>query len=58
MLEMEKRKREMTYFIDNIFIGKKYSKEIKRAYENLKEIEKENEDLKQYYQFIEQQFKK
>ena len=40
MLEKEKRKRDMTFFIDSIFCDKKYSKEIKRAYENLREIEK------------------
>lgn len=57
MLEIEKRKREMTYFIDSIFSDKKYSKEIKIAFDKLKEIEKENDELKQYYQFIEKQFK-
>ena len=57
MLEIEKRNREMTYFIDSIFSDKKYSKEIKIAFDKLKEIEKENDELKQYYQFIEKQFK-
>ena len=56
MLEKEKRKREMTFFIDSIFCDKKYSKEIKRTYENLREIEKENKNLTKYYQFIKKQF--
>ena len=56
MLDAEKRKREMTYFIDSIFSDEKYATEIKRAYEILNELQKENEDLKQYYQYIKEQF--
>ena len=56
MLEKEKMKREITFFIDSIFCDRKYSKEIKRAYENLKEMEKENKDLNTYYKFIEKEF--
>ena len=56
MLEKEKRKREMTFFIDSVFCDRKYSKEIKRAYEDLKEIEKENKNLTKYYQYVKKQF--
>lgn len=56
MLEKEKMKREMTFFIDSVFCDRKYSKEIKRAYENLKEIEKENKNLAKYYQYVKKQF--
>lgn len=58
MLEQEKRKREMTFFIDSVFDDKKYSKEIKKAYKNLQEIETENNELNKYYQFIKNAFEK
>lgn len=56
MKEREKRRREMTYFIDEIFSDKKYKKEIKKAFDKLKELEQENKEIEKYYNFVKEKF--
>ncbi len=56
MKEREKRRREMTYFIDDIFSDKKYKKEIKKAFDSLKDLEQENKEIEKYYNFVKEKF--
>lgn len=56
MKERENRRREMTYFIDDVFCDKKYQKEKKKAFASLKKLEQENQEIEKYYNFIKEKF--
>lgn len=56
MQDNEKRKREMVFFIEEVFNNKKYAKEIQRAYQYLNALEQENKELNKYYKFIKEKW--
>lgn len=59
MSEALKRKREMTFFADELLYGEEnYDRIIKKAYKRLEEFELEVKDIKEYYNYIKNIFEK
>lgn len=56
MKNREYRKREMALYISELLPSKRYKKVEKRAYEILNEIEEENKEIEEYYNYIKRKF--
>lgn len=56
MKNREYRKREFAFYITQLLPNKRYKKIEKRAYQILNEIEKENQEIEEYYKFLKKKF--
>lgn len=59
MSEKLARKREMTFFADELLYGENnYDRIIKKAYDRLNEFESEIEEIKEYNNYIKKEYEK